>query len=424
MNFKDLTEPQFVEKLNETLSPSSPIRKTSLLKGREEQKDQIFRAFHTVGRQVFIYGDRGVGKSSLAFSMANELSSEDIPPIVLAASHENFASIICDLLIRLKQLIGSNGKKLKGINVSTSGLGVEFENSDFDKSLFNDISINQTSSILSEMLSAVEYEPVVVIDEFDQLSCQEDREKFASLIKHIGDLRMPIKIFFTGIGKSIKELLTAHHSCYRYITAVELEPLSWDGRLEFIDLVADAFDIDIDRDTSIRISAISDGFPHYIHLICQQLLWVMFEDDVRPVDTSANIYRQAVDRAVKDVAPELQETYEKATQKYKDDYAVILWAVADHYELRRPSRDIFQSYTELMQQLESEPQTRAQYNTKINALKKNSHAEILVGNRSGWYEFSEPFIRGYVRLQAEKNGVELAKDHPRQVGARHHQLVR
>lgn len=425
MGLSKYTEVEFVELLNEAVSPSSPVIKLQLLKGRAEQVEQINRAFHTVGRHVFIYGDRGVGKSSLAFSMAHYLSNAEVEPIILAANRQTFDDIVFDLLRRLKKLNGERGQVKRRVSLGVDVYNASYETEEKQSDSGESYTLNRLIELLVEQLEKLKLEPVVVIDEFDQLQSKEDKIRFADFIKQLGDQKLPLKVFFTGIGKSIRELLTGHHSCFRYLAAIELEPIGWDGRFEIIDSVGDVFEIDIDRETSVRIAAISDGFPHYIHLICQHLLWVLYDQSLdMGRETVAFHYKEAVARAVKDVAPELQETYEKATRKYNTDYEEILWAVADLYETPRASKDIYQSYLEIMKEIDKTPQSRSQYNTKMNALKKPSHGEILHGTRTGWYEFSEPFIMGYVRLRAERMGVELAKDHPMQTGARPHKYIR
>ena len=51
--------------------------------------------------------------------------------------------------------------------------------------------------------------------------------------------------------------------------------------------------------------------------------------------------------------------------------------------------------------------TQKQFYQRMNALKRASHGEILVGSKSGWYRF-ESWMRGYVRLKAEQAGLSLA----------------
>jgi uncharacterized protein len=134
-------------------------------------------------------------------------------------------------------------------------------------------------------------------------------------------------------------------------------------------------------------------------------------------------YGGAIKSAVLDIEPHLKAMYEKATLKYKSDYENVLWAVADHHELKRRSSDIFRCYLRIMNLIESEPLTRERFNGRMNTLKKSTHGSILKGNRQGWYEFREAIVRGYVRLRAEEHGVQLGSDHPELPGRAKRLLV-
>lgn len=63
---------QFGKRLNEVLFASQPIQSIEHLFGREHELDRIEKALFAQGRHIFIYGDRGVGKSSLAATAANQ----------------------------------------------------------------------------------------------------------------------------------------------------------------------------------------------------------------------------------------------------------------------------------------------------------------------------------------------------------------
>jgi hypothetical protein len=278
--------------------------------------------------------------------------------------------------------------------------------------------LNQAIAVFRYCAEAKQAEAVIIFDEFDALPTDADREVFADFIKQVGDQKVPVKLFFTGIGRSLEELLAAHHSCYRYLANVFLEPLGWDGRLSIIDAAAEALDITVDQSTRYRISAISDGFPHYIHLVCEKLFWAAHDDIAEITVTTPAHYVKALGDAVRDIEPFLKELYEIATQKYSNDYQEILWAVADHHELKRRSADIFQSYVEIMRQRPHKAMDRTKFNNRMSYLKNKTHGEILIGSRQGWYELREPILRGYIRLRAEHEGIELAKEHPRQLDAR------
>jgi len=163
----------------------------------------------------------------------------------------------------------------------------------------------------------------------------------------------------------------------------------------------------------------SDGFPHYVHLVCEKLFWGAFDAAADVKISTPEIYIQAVGAAVKGIEPTLKRLYEDATHKYNDDYQEVLWAVADHHEFKRRSADIYISYCDIMKQRSGRKLLdRPKFNQRMNAMKQPSHGEILQATRQGWYELREPILRGYIRLRAEMEGVQLAQEHPSQAGAR------
>jgi hypothetical protein len=254
--------------------------------------------------------------------------------------------------------------------------------------------------------------PAIVIDEFERIQDAAERMLFADFIKQIGDQSIPIKLIFCGVGSSLGDLLDSHHSCYRYLTAVGLERLKVGPCLEIIQGASDALHVSIEDNTRIRIAQTSDGFPHYVHLLTENSLWCIFEDPQTIAISEPRHYSGAVTAAVIDIEPHLKGIYENATLKYKSDYEVVLWALADHDSLKRRSIDIYGSYKRIVLSRGETPLDRERFTQRINTLKRPTHASILKASRQGWYEFSEAVVRGYVRLRAEAQGIELGNDHP------------
>ncbi|VAW77177.1 hypothetical protein MNBD_GAMMA12-1544, partial [hydrothermal vent metagenome] len=61
----------FGEKLNTLVFPSQPVHSEEYLFGRQKELERIKKALLASGRHAFIFGDRGVGKSSLAATAAS-----------------------------------------------------------------------------------------------------------------------------------------------------------------------------------------------------------------------------------------------------------------------------------------------------------------------------------------------------------------
>ena len=107
---------------------------------------------------------------------------------------------------------------------------------------------------------------------------------------------------------------------------VKLERLAWEPRFEMIMTAAVALEITVDETTKIRIARVSDGFPHFIHLVCEKLFWAVYED--KNMHATPDHFEIAINSAVSVSEPHLKTPYEKATQNYSNDCEPILWAVA------------------------------------------------------------------------------------------------
>ena len=127
--------------------------------------------------------------------------------------------------------------------------------------------------MLSQAAAHHSKQPVIVIDEFERLKSDSERALFADLIEQTGDQAMPFKLIFCGVASSLSELLDAHHSCYRYLVTVELERIPTTPGFDIVNEAASAVGVEVEPSSLFRISSISDGFPHYVHLIAEKLLW-------------------------------------------------------------------------------------------------------------------------------------------------------
>lgn len=101
MNAKDLDQQDFGKRIHEVLFPSAPIRSIEFLFGRDDQLGRISKALMAPGRQIFIYGERGVGKSSLAEVAALQYQSSDADIIQVSCSSDaTFQSVVWELIKR------------------------------------------------------------------------------------------------------------------------------------------------------------------------------------------------------------------------------------------------------------------------------------------------------------------------------------
>ncbi|MGA2402532.1 MAG: AAA family ATPase [Syntrophobacteraceae bacterium] len=405
-------EEQFVRILNAYLHPSSPIQSEEFLRGRKDQLVIIKKALASSGRNAFIYGERGVGKTSVAHTAAYLHQSSDANPILITCDKDSTCFRICQSICKkLLSQIPLEQKHSTGRKISAK---TPFFNAEIHKSVENDqiplpSSIDQAIELIAFSAERHSTSPVIVVDEFDRLPYERERGFFGDLIKQVGDQFINLKFIFCGVGSSLVDLLAGHESCFRYLSSVKLERLKFAPRMEIIEAAAKALNIRVTRDYIIRIARISDGFPHYVHLIGNKMFWAAFEDGA--FEVRSDHYKRGITEAINDVEPHLKDAYDKATKKYGNEYQYVLWALADHPDFERRSTDVYDSFIRIMKQLNQQPFDRTRFNTRMNSLKKETYGSILLATRQGWYQFREPVLRGYCRLRAEDRDVQLDRDH-------------
>jgi Cdc6-like AAA superfamily ATPase len=164
---------EFKEILQRNLTPAEAISNPAHLRGRSTKLVQISRAFNSSGMHVFIYGDRGVGKTSLAQSAAVLHQSADAHPITVACDQEaGFFKLVQDIVAKcVPQLqIVESRKKTEGFSLKLLGISYDIGKSIENKAVPLPASINDAVNFLAFVRQFHSREPVVIIDEFDQLS--------------------------------------------------------------------------------------------------------------------------------------------------------------------------------------------------------------------------------------------------------------
>lgn len=416
-NLFRIPEDRFGQIMKRVLSPSRAIQTPEHLKGRDKQLDEIRLSLYQEGRQVFIHGYRGVGKTSLAQTAAIQYQSSDKQPIVLGCTEGGtFYQTIRDLYAAAFPSDPAISRQIDqgGTGVKVGGISAEQKQSVEKSKVATLASINEAVALTEYVSVHHSKKPAVILDEFDLIKNPAEQALFASFVKQLADKNLNIRFFFCGIADSVDNFFGAHESTYRYFHTVKLERLEFSPRIEIIDTAAKALDIVIDDYTTQRIARISDGFPHFIHLVGEKLFWIVYKDLGSNMKVSTDHFEKAVAAAVEDIHPYLRKPYEQATRKYTKESEPILWAIADTHELQRRSSDVFKSYERIMGSLGQPPLTRERFNSRINNLKTPSAARIVAGSRTGWYEYREKMMRGYARLRAEQQGVVLESEHPLQ----------
>ena len=413
MAISGYTEQRFGEKVASVVNPATPIRSIEHLKGRDEQLREIERALFQNGRHIFVFGDRGVGKSSLAATAAYQYQSSDGEPIFVSGSpDESFRSIIANIAIQaLRRSKFEHRRTNESRSIRFRGVEWTAEHEVSTADLCDQIrTIGDATELLKQVSLKHSIRPAVILDEFDTIPNAEERAKFTALLKQLADQTVNIRFFITGIGQSCRELLGASRSAIRQLATIELSRLGFEGRREIVQDAADAFELGLDDNVNWRIALISDGFPYYVHLLTEKMLWAAFdaEKEVRALGWPE--FSAGLRTAVQETNAELQRPYQKCVLGREPKFEDVVWSTADSDELLLSIENMYLAYKRIVSSRDpSREIDRNRYSDMLRKLRSPNYGSILrsIAGRQGWYEYSEKMLRGYVRMQAEANGVLL-----------------
>jgi Cdc6-like AAA superfamily ATPase len=413
---------QDFEIIAHNLSPERPIRSSEYLRGRTLELDNIERELRFFHPAIFIYGNRGVGKTSLARTAAQLVTPADREHIYVAcAPGSRMLNVLREIGEELLKLIfrcvsAEHICKQVEIEISlTPAIRTSFEKRTPVLPIFDNATsairvIRELDSLLPNAKSTV-----IVLDELEELN-DHDRTDLAYLIKQLGDQEFQLKFILVGIAENVHELIGIHQSVPRYLKEVALHPLAPQDLIDIVKNAADALHIEVPSTVLYRIAIVGNGYPHFAHLMGKALLIeAVLSSETQITEV---VYKSGVARAVGDSLQELRISYEAATQRGQDYFKHLVWALAHSDIVDVRIDEWIYLYHELVKHHNWTLVDEDQLRTAIGNFNKSSYGEIIVNTPSRYGEseiryrykrFRNTLMRGHVRLQAENEGITLGK---------------
>jgi Cdc6-like AAA superfamily ATPase len=251
--------------LQTAFRPATPINSMELFAGRQLQSRALFAATNQNGRHAVLFGERGVGKTSLAnvlFFLIERPGWPNLTPIVNCSRTDSYGTLwgrVFGELTRLLQKMGDSGQPLEVPKETRRLLRLASE------AFFDGITMDAVKTVLSEIgeISML----VVVLDEFDTLESNSLRQEVADTIKYLSDRNCPCTIILVGVSDDVDGLIEDHRSIERCLAQVNMPRMSRDELEEIVVRCLKRADMSAEPAALHEISRISSGLPHYAHLI-------------------------------------------------------------------------------------------------------------------------------------------------------------
>ncbi len=398
----------------QAFTPYAPIDLPDFFAGRSRQIERLRDQLDSPGRQIAIFGERGVGKTSfakLAYFFANR--EEDNTHFVRCETQSTFDSIFTDVLAKSGVAVELNGiesnREIRGtIGGKLAGAGAASSSKRIYRRIKTESRID--SSLLLDQFT--NQDGLIIIDEFDRVRDSDTFTRLSELIKHFSDAKSKTKIILVGVANTLAQLLGEHASLTRALAQIKLERMPHDELRDILMRGEERLAAKFSESVKRRIVCLSDGFPYFVHLVAQQAALeaskAITRKDYEPLAITERHYRLGLDEAFANCEQELAEQFEEAivtTRKATEKYELVLRAMAVAVESEVQVRDLV-TYASYFTGRDHQP---SEFSHHLGKLTKTERKCILTKIREGFYKFSNPLMRPYVRLKLEVE-LEIGKE--------------
>jgi Cdc6-like AAA superfamily ATPase len=324
-NFKEATvqppPPDREILATKVFTPATPVSESALFAGRMKELRRVIDTINQRGRHSVIFGERGVGKTSLASVISSRLSvagSTVIAPRVNCDSTDNFTTLWRKVFSQVDLL-----KKTPAIGFQLSIFEETIKAADVIKENAGPDEVRRLLSLLSETGMFI-----IIFDEFDRIMDETTRRMMADTIKALSDHDVPVTVVIVGVADSVGDLISQHESIERAIVQTKMPPMSIPELEQIVDNGMARLQMSIDRAPRSEIAMMCQGLPHYAHALGLHATRACLDR------SSLNITHADVDAAIKvcllDVDQTIKSIYDKAVFSPQKDtlHAQVLLACA------------------------------------------------------------------------------------------------
>ena len=370
------------------LFSGAPVDEESLFAGRTTEVRRILEAMFDRSRHAVLYGERGVGKTSIAnvfWRRYNTTLRTVIAARVQADPSDTFSSLwtkAIDEFVSVAKQIGRH-------DLAPLDANILMETPDQVRREFQKCKPNAS--------------PVIIIDEYDQLRDSNARLLTANVIKYLYDYGVNVTVILVGVAEDVTQLVADHESIDRALLPIKLNRMSDNELGEVIDTRLSRTPVRISGDARWTIITLSRGLPYFTQMLAKHAAISAVRD--RKTLISVSHVEAAMERFIADSEHRLQEAYRLATESPQKDasFKEVLLACA----LSITDTSGFFSPTDVIDPLNTVMGTgskkrHAHFQRHLTEFLSDNRGRVLVrrgAERQYRYRFSDPMVQPYVIIR-------------------------
>lgn len=244
------------DRLSDVFKPGKAIDQYKLFAGRPQQINEITNAIRQPGRHAILFGERGVGKTSLARVLHEILMAKGIHATTSEPINCDFSDNFTTLWHKTLRKLPVEGRRADGTvdpNVHSLAdlLPPEY------------VTPNDVRTALDALVGA----SVIVIDEVNRLQDHDTKILLADTVKILSDASVDTTLILIGVGDTVDELIAEHISIERSIVQVRMPRMKRSELILIIDVGLEKIGMGIDLTSKDMIARLSQRLPYYTHYL-------------------------------------------------------------------------------------------------------------------------------------------------------------
>lgn len=243
--------------LADALSASQPVTTRERFAGRHDTLASLIAAIEQQRAHVVLYGERGIGKTSLIHVFAE--TARDARYLVLYGS--------CGVEAQFDEMFRTFAAEIPLLyHAQVSPTADETEHDRSFASLLGDgpVDPRELADLFQKIVGT---RVIIVLDEYDRVADPAFRRNVAELIKNLSDRAARVQLVLTGVASNLDELIGFTPSIRRNIVGLAVGPMSESELAEILARAEEATGLTFAPSARSLIIRMSGGSPYLTRLL-------------------------------------------------------------------------------------------------------------------------------------------------------------
>lgn len=384
----DIDWPALRTEVLETFTPGPPINEVAQFAGRKATIQRLQDITIERARHAIIFGERGVGKTSLANIFSKDLNSPTrlVREIsVDADSIDTFSTLWRKIFRRIK-----------------------WDDMDYCLDYYYPDEIDSDSVFLELSKFSNNEIPIIIIDEYDRIQHDECRILMTDTIKSLSKIGNNPTIILVGVADDILQLVRDHASIHRDLVQVPMKRMSDDEIKEVILSRIRRLRMRMTDDALWRITHFSAGLPFYAHSLGKYSALRAVAKKNNKITEETVI--ESIEDCIADVDHSVAVSYTRATERiYRKGnifrQVLAACALAEPNDLGQfPALAVEAPLSDIMGESYSVPAFSFHLN-QLTTVERGTVLKKTGARRTFLYHFSEPAMQPFILMKSLNDGV-------------------